>query len=528
MPTSLQHHRFRYLESYFTYEFPRRPNVLRQVVDALRTFYSFEHHFAVPYSFVIPSSAQWPTKLHRLPLGRKVHKLMQSLEKVTASAVKTKHEHVHEMQALETMGFPLHSWHEYQFQVVCLPALKAYAQHHGDLFVPQQFVIPSDEKDAKGTSRWPSATRGYKLGQAVAKLRKLKQESDRRARQDDTTHASALLPPHHVDALNELGFVWSVKDTKWSDFFLPGLKRYKELYGTADVPLAFTIPRHADDPRWPRRLEKYKLGRHVYMVRSGQYATHVEASKSELETLGFTFCVNDKIWLDRIYPALKTFASHYGHCDVAQDFIVPSESPWPHASWGFKLGDAVKNIRRGAYAAQVQRVRHELEAWGFIWNARHRVEKTVRTVVIPALVTHQRLYGTRTCVTTDFIVPVRDVNWPLETRGFKLGHWITRARSGKIPLSTKLRAELDKVGFVWRSNDQRWHELLLPAFRAYAALHGGSCASMSTKFTVPAQAPYPQVAWGLNLGGALWHIRNGDSYVHCHEKERELRALGIL
>ena len=73
-----------------------------------------------------------------------------------------------------------------------------------------------------------------------------------------------------------------------------------------------------------------------------------------------------------------------------------------------------------------------------------------------------------------------------------------------------MRSELDKVGFVWRSYDQRWHDILLPAFRAYAELHGGTCASMSTKFTVPPEAPYPRTAWGMNLGGALWHIRNGD------------------
>ncbi|CAI5723445.1 unnamed protein product [Peronospora effusa] len=270
------------------------------------------------------------------------------------------------------------------------------------------------------------------------------------------------------------------------------------------------------------------LGRHVHMVRSGKYATQVRDSKKELDELGFSFRLVDKAWVESIFPALEVFSTQYGHCDVWQDFVVPLEEPWPTDSWGLKLGDTVKNIRRGAYDTQVQAARKELDALGFVWNARHRVEKFVRSVVIPALTTYQRLHGNDALVTTDFVVPDRDSNWPVLSRGFKLGQWITRVRSGQVALSPKLRSELDKVGFVWRSYDRRWTDILLPAFQAYAELHGGTCASMSTKFTVPPEAPYPRTAWGVNLGGALWHIRNGDSYVNCEDKQRELRALGIL
>ncbi|GMF22652.1 unnamed protein product [Phytophthora lilii] len=433
------------------------------------------------------------------------------------------------------MGFPLHSWAEYQFRQVCLPALRAYAAQYGDLFVPQKFVVP-EEGDA-AAQLWPRAAWGYKLGLAVAKLRKQLQQQRQREqqlkdkqKQTGETSSAALppLPKSQVDALNEVGFVWRVRDTKWYRFFLPGLRKYKELYGNADVPLAFTTPSHEEDPRWPKALEGYMLGRHVYMVRSGKYATQARDSKQELDELGFSFRLVDKVWSESIFPALEVFAAQYGHCDVWQDFVVPSEEPWPKDSWGLKLGDTVKNIRRGAYDSQVQAARKELDELGFVWNARHRVEKTVRSVVIPALTTYRRLHGTDALVTTDFVVPDRDPNWPMLTRGFRLGQWITRVRSGQVSLPPKLRAELDKVGFVWRSNDQRWNDILLPAFRAYAELNGGTCASMSTKFYVPPEPPYPRAAWGVNLGGALWHIRNGDSYVNCEDKQRELRALGIL
>ncbi|KAG6953810.1 hypothetical protein JG688_00012641 [Phytophthora aleatoria] len=508
---------------------------LSQLVLALRTFHSLERHFAVPFSFVVPRSHHWPKELHQLPLGVKVHRFMQSLSKGSASALETKKQGAEQMQELRDMGFPLHSWQEYQFQEVCLPALRTYQEQYGDLFVPQKFIVPEEDDD--DAELWPRATRGYKLGLAVAKLRKQVQQQRQREQQlkdkkkQSTTSSSAALPPlpkNQVDALNELGFVWRVRDTKWYQFFLPGLRKYKELQGNADVPLAFTIPKHEEDPRWPKVLEGYMLGRHVYMVRSGKYATQARDSREELDELGFSFRLVDKVWSESIFPALEVFSAQYGHCDVWQDFVVPSEEPWPKDSWGLKLGDTVKNIRRGAYDSQVQAARMELNALGFVWNARHRVEKTVRSVVIPALTTYRRLHGNDALVTTDFVVPDRDPNWPVLTRGFRLGQWITRVRSGQVALSSKLRAELDKVGFVWRSNDQRWNEVLLPAFRAYAELHGGTCASMSTKFSVPPEAPYPRAAWGVNLGGALWHIRNGDSYVNCEDKQRELRTLGIL
>ncbi|KAK1934577.1 hypothetical protein P3T76_011186 [Phytophthora citrophthora] len=505
---------------------------LSQLVSALRTFHSLERHFAVPFSFVVPRSHNWPKDLHHLQLGVKVHRFMQSLSKGAASAMETKKQGAAQMQELRDMGFPLHSWQEYQFKQVCLPALQTYQEQYGDLFVPQKFVVPDDSEEAE---LWPRATRGYKLGLAVAKLRKQvqqqrQQEQQRKEKQGEAGTSAALppLPKNQVEALNELGFVWRVRDTKWTRFFLPGLRKYKELTGTADVPLAFTIPSQEEDPRWPKALEGYMLGRHVYMVRSGKYATQVRDSKQELNELGFSFRLVDKVWGESIFPALGVFAAQYGHCDVWQDFVVPSGEPWPKDSWGLKLGDTVKNIRRGAYDSQVQAARKELDELGFVWNARHRVEKTVRSVVIPALVTYRRLHGNDALVTTDFVVPDRDPNWPVLARGFKLGQWITRARSGQVPLSPKLRAELDKIDFVWRSNDQRWSEVLLPAFQAYAELNGGTCASMSTKFSVPPEAPYPRAAWGVNLGGALWHIRNGDSYVNCEDKQRELRALGIL
>ncbi|KAG7396883.1 hypothetical protein PHYBOEH_001573 [Phytophthora boehmeriae] len=320
------------------------PSSLTRIVQAIDTFHHLENHFAVPFGFVVPQSVDWPKTLHHLPLGVKVHRLMLSIARGRVKSFQKDPQDAQQLQKLQDMGFPMYQWQEYQFQQVVLPALRVYSSLYGGLFVPQKFVVPEgDEALAEG---WPRASHGFKLGLAVAKLRKQMQQKSKK------TAELPPIPETQVQALNEIGFVWHVRDAKWYQFFLPGLRKYRELYGNAEVPLAFMIPSREDDPRWPKELEGYMLGRHVYMVRSGKYSSQVQDSEVELQKLGFSFRVSDKVWSESIFPALEVFVSEFGHCDVWQEFVVPAKAPWPERAWGNKLGDTVKSIRRGAYDAQ--------------------------------------------------------------------------------------------------------------------------------------------------------------------------------
>lgn len=520
----------------------------REFVLALRTFYDNEGHFSVPPRFVVPAPSpfpfkftpakrgsspprvpedqdgdnpaavvphhlrpeSWPKELHGLALGLRVRTFIRAVERGAQK------QSVEQLAELQQLGFPWRSWDAYHFENVTVPALATYSKLEGNLFVPQKFIVPH------GDLSWPRSTWGVPLGIQVAKLRKQR-------------HQRAL-EHHHVDALERMGFVWKVRDAKWFQYFLPGLRIFKELHGHADVPLAFVIPERTNSSdgdedndsasAWPQHLGGYMLGRHVYMVRSGKYSSQVEESRGELEALGFSFNLSETAWSQTIFPALRVFAQEFHHCDVHQEFAVPSTAPWPEKAWGLKLGHTVKSIRQGAYEDQVQAYHRNLEQIGFIWNAKQRLAMIVRQVVLPAMATYRKLHG-HVLISTDFVVPENDAAWPEPTRGFKLGHWITRARSGHVDVPGQLRKELDQVGFVWRFNDARWNEILLPSFRVYAHLNG-TCKGMSTKFHVPHEPPYPEKAWGANLGGAVWHMRNGDTYVNDEEKQRELRKLGVL
>jgi len=80
---------------------------------------------------------------------------------------------------------------------------------------------------------------------------------------------------------------------------------------------------------------------------------------------------------------------------------------------------------------------------------------------------------------------------------------------------------LEESGVVWRRADDRFENLILPAVKVYTELYG-TCDGISSSFRVPAEPPWPVECWVLNLGGTLWHIRNGDSYVMDHKKLRAL------
>lgn len=513
----------------------------REFMLALRTFYVHEQHFAVPPLFVVPSPSpfplvfsrggkaeqphqtakgsdaaqsqveavvphhlrheSWPKELHGYPLGMRV----RTLVRIPPGGVLKKS--AKQLAEVQELGFPLIDWNEYVFETVTVPALITYKKIEGHLFVPLKFVVPH------GDPAWPRPTWGVSLGNHIARLRMKRNDS---------------LPDDHIETLKSIGFIWNVSDAKWFQYFLPGLRVFKELHGHTDVPLAFVVPKHESDgaSAWPRHLRGYLLGRHVYIVRAGSFVTQVEESREELEALGFSFNVSESTWSQTIFPALQVFAQVYNHCDVQQDFVVPASPPWPERAWGFRLGQTVKSVRQGVYEEQAQAYKKELEQLGFVWNNKQRLAMTVRQVVLPALAAYRKLYGD-VLVSTDFVVPENDDVWPERARGFRLGLWITRVRAGLVNVPGDLRTELDDVGFVWRFNDARWNEILLPSFHVYAELHG-SCKGMGTKFHVPHEPPYPEKAWGVNLGGAVWHMRNGDTYVNDDKKQSELRRLGVL
>ena len=87
------------------------------------------------------------------------------------------------------------------------------------------------------------------------------------------------------------------------------------------------------------------------------------------------------------------------------------------------------------------------------------------------------------------------------------------------------RAELDALGFVWDDLERRWEEVRA-ALRVYQEAHGD--LEVPQVFVVPSQAPWPEEAWGMQLGWRVNNIRSQEHHVKDHpERRAELDALGF-
>ncbi|EQC29031.1 hypothetical protein SDRG_13187 [Saprolegnia diclina VS20] len=159
-------------------------------LQALAAFASLFHHVAVPFEFKVPeASPLWPPPCWGLKLGRAVHDLRCRAGSLT----------LHRRRQLDALGFVWDS-HESSWDMK-VRAMELYKELHGNLLVPQDFVVPP-------TLPWPRPMWGLKLGQAITNIRFRTTTIDRRAQ------------------LEELGFVWD----------------YPELRGEAKLLLALTKP----------------------------------------------------------------------------------------------------------------------------------------------------------------------------------------------------------------------------------------------------------------------------------------------
>ena len=123
-----------------------------------------------------------------------------------------------------------------------------------------------------------------------------------------------------------------------------------------------------------------------------------------------------------------------------------------------------------------------------------------------------------------FVVPSK-APWPKQAWGVPLGSRVATIRNQEIFVKDhpERRAELDAMGFVWDDLERRWEEVRA-ALRAYQEVHGD--LEVPQRFVVPSEAPWPEVAWGMQLGHRVKNIRHREDFVKDHpERRAELDAL---
>ncbi|GMF59692.1 unnamed protein product [Phytophthora fragariaefolia] len=431
------------------------------VLAALRVFRQEFGHCNVYRAFTVPSQFPWPEPAWGLRLGDIVATIRGggfdgNLDK----------------RDLEKLGF-VWSVSEAEWNDRIMPAFETFHRLNGHCRVHKFFVVPSDEN-------WPTQSWGMKLGSIVNTVRSQGSYSTQVSR--DRAR------------LEEMGFVFNVLESDWSERIMPAFENFHRLNGHCRVPLAFVVP---SDENWPTQSWGLKLGSIVSTVRSkGSYSTQVSRDRARLEEMGFVFNVLKPDWSEQIMPAFKAFHQLNGHCRVPIAFVVPSNENWPTQTWGLKLGSIVNRVRsQGSYSTQVSRDRARLEELGFVWNI---IESKWSERVLPALQTFCKVYG-HCRVHQSFIVPT-DADWPENLHGLKLGLIVRKIRNPGIYFDQVVRSLdlLVVIEFNTKIPARKWGERVEPMLVTFEELHGHRVVLRD--FVVPSSSPWNRKDWGIPLG----------------------------
>ncbi|KAL3660938.1 hypothetical protein V7S43_013955 [Phytophthora oleae] len=487
-----------------------------QFLTAMQRYRDIFGHCSVHHTYKVPTSDPiWPEVSWGYRLGHAVARVKANMEEqpLTPRAMA-------DLRALDffkdELSFDV--WRE-----AIMPTLELYPSLFNDTFIPEDFVVPSE-------APWPERAWSLKLGYII-----------------ESINTSRIFRDEMKDdkqKLKDLGYAWEPLFGKWAKEMLPTLRLYKARYHHCDVPSWWVVPQ--TDESWPRALRGYQLGKNVVRVRrNGRGSADVADILPELEALGFKFNAFESYFVDRVLPALEVYAKIYGDTHVPQGFIVPSDSTWPEPSWGAKLGHTVRNIRhRHQHAPHVELYRERLEKIGFVWSIYKSTAATKRDIVDPSVEVFKEINGEDAEVPRNFVVPADDARYPEMAKNFELGAWLTqfnRRTTSLLPFQTtegkKKAAATNEMQRRGEPNiqekltphaEQYWTDVLLSSFQVYADLHG-SCEDMDGSFVVPNEEPYPQSAWGLNLGLRLRHVRHGVRYMREIAKYKdELMDIGVL
>jgi hypothetical protein len=312
------------------------------------------------------------------------------------------------------------------------------------------------------------------------------------------------------------------REVRWSRAILPALEVFAQVHGHCLVPQRFIVPATS---AWPTDAWGVKLGLCVSSLRSrAAFSRQARRDAARLAAIDFAWNVDEYKWTEQILPALTTFAAKFGHCDVPQSFVVPSDPAWPRKAWKLNIGRCINTIRfYDAFNKQTQRDAAQLEAIGFMWCSH---EHRWGNVILPALEAYFTTHG-HCDIPIAFVVPSTSP-WPQVAWGLRLGMCASNIRSnGNFATQIERDApRLDAIDFVWRRDEYQWTRRILPSLEVFHRLEGHS--DVPIKFVVPSESPWPESSWGSKLGQVLSSIRLQGTYARLVERDAErLMELGF-
>ena len=195
--------------------------------------------------------------------------------------------------------------------------LEEYKGQYGNLLVPYFYTTEN----------------GVKLGRIVSSIR----DGHRRTSEEEKV------------VLNDLGFVWKVKERTFSfEEVLQLLEEYKEQHGNLLIPRNYITE------------SGIALGIIVKSIRAGARKTS-EEEKVMLNDLGFVWkVIESALSFEEVLQLLEEYKGQYGNLLVPRRYTTEN---------GVKLGNIVTNIRAGARKTS-EAEKKMLNNLGFVWKAK--------------------------------------------------------------------------------------------------------------------------------------------------------------
>ena len=228
--------------------------------------------------------------------------------------------------------------------------------------------------------------------------------------------------------LDEIAFIWDVRQTNWKQNFLE-LASYVIEFGNTDVPIA-----------WPGGL-----GTWVNSQRQKQkMGTLPVAEFQKLKELGFDWDRLGSAW-DAMFKELLTYKAMNGHANVPQR---------PTTSLGRWVRGQRDSMKLGRLSADRK---SELDAIGFEFN----VIDSNWEGMFKELLAYKEQYS--------------NTNVPI-TWSTHLGTWVSLQRkasksSDRGAMTVERKARLDSIGFIWDASSWAWNENFLK-LKFYQLEHG--------------------------------------------------------
>lgn len=277
------------------------------IYPAFKCFAAKFGNLRVHQNFVVPSSNEFPRETWGYKLGHKVSNLRRGGSSLTDMQI----------DELNKLGF-IWNLQEIDFYETLIPAMEHFKKLYNTLAIPVRFEIPRHDPT------WPKKFWNLKLGTGVYYLR------------------SRELNDDQIQKLDDLGYVSDAKQANWNSKILPSLREIYQRNQNLQLKYEYIFVSSNED------ISGTRIGRLFYgMCQHGHYDRWVLEDHEELYDMGIIRHLTDKIFTERVKPALQTYFKMHGHLKIPALFVVPKKAPWPEQSWNICLGYLRFRAERG-------------------------------------------------------------------------------------------------------------------------------------------------------------------------------------